>query len=646
MNSISIYLTKNWLLCLILLLGAAFRFIPLNHYQFSHDELSGLSRTVYSTLGDELTFGVEADTHPALVQVFLWLWVKLFGYNEIAIKIPFLICGMLSIWYIYKLGKDFFNEQVGLVSATLVSLSFIFLVYSSYARMYITGVLFSVLFLYSVFHILFSDQPQKKQYVYFVVSGLLCAYNHHLSCFFAFTVVALSLFYIKKERLPHYSIACAVTILLYLPHLHITLYQFSIGGIGASVGGWLPPPRTNEIYYFIKTLLGCGMAGKINMLLFAGIGLVSVFKLTPITKKQLFLGWIFVINYTVIHLYSAYENPILQNSCLLFSGICLILFLSSFVSFLSKKQVMVFCLLLIGLTSFQTIRQKHFFTKVHVHDFESQFKATLEMQKRVGASNVASIYSAEWFFVYVYQKKYNTRFKYITTEDSLINTTRKFKHYLENLKEPYIVVGAISPSQMLMVKEFYPFLVSHKEDYFRNTSVFSKRYYSNTDVAILKNFSVFDSGHQLLINNEDPKTHKGDSVYLTLTPNTVEFPFGIKQTIQNTQLIFGQFLMTELVISADSINDLDNDQLCLSIGEEGKEAVFYKSSLLKDYFDSSKKRQHIYLELFAGSELNNWKKQSLYLTIFIWKNKPSHYRIVNCNLKQIDYNPSRWIVWD
>ena len=216
MSSISTYLKENWLLCFILLLGVAFRFIPLHQYQFSHDELSGLSRTIYSSFSDELKYGVEQDTHPALVQLFLWFWVKLFSYNEIAIKIPFLMCGVLSIWYIYKLGKDFFNEKVGLVSATLVSLSFIFLVYSSYARMYITGVLFSILFLYSVFHILFSEQPQKKQYVYFVVSCLLCAYNHHLSCFFAFTVVALSLFYIKKERLPHYSIACAVTILLYL----------------------------------------------------------------------------------------------------------------------------------------------------------------------------------------------------------------------------------------------------------------------------------------------------------------------------------------------------------------------------------------------------------------------------------------------
>ena len=130
--------------------------------------------------------------------------------------------------------------------------------------------------------------------------------------------------YIKKDWLFSYGIACMITILLYLPHLPITLYQFSIDGIGVSVGGWLPPPRSNEIYFFIKTLLGCEITGIINMLLFLGIMIVSIFKLTPITKKQLFLDWIFVLNYTVIHLYSVYKNPILQNSCLLFSGISFI----------------------------------------------------------------------------------------------------------------------------------------------------------------------------------------------------------------------------------------------------------------------------------------------------------------------------------
>jgi uncharacterized membrane protein len=493
MNSISTYLKENWLLGVILLLGVVFRFIPLNQYQFSHDELSGLSRTIYESFGDELKFGVEQDTHPALVQVFLWLWVKLVGYNEIAIKLPFLVCGVLSIWYIYRLGKDFFNERVGLVSATILSFSFIFLVYSSYARMYITGVLFSILFLHSVFHVLFTEQLHKKYYLWFVVYGLLCAYNHHLSCFFAFTVATMSLCYIKKERLLFYSAACLVTILLYLPHLSITLAQFSIGGIGISVGGWLPPPRSNEIYFFLKTLFGCGISGIINMMLFLGIIMVSVFKLIPVTKKQLFLVWIFVLNYTVIHLYSVYKNPILQSSCLLFSGICLILFVSSFVSFLSKKQITLFCLLLMGLMSFQTLYKKHFFTKVHVHDFESQCKTTLDMQKQVGKSNVASLYVAEPFFVYVYEKKYHTRINHIINSDTLINTNHKLKQYLKNLKERYIIVGAVNLEQMLLIKEQYPYLVLHQEDYYRNTSVFSKFKTNNVDVSIINTLSIFNS---------------------------------------------------------------------------------------------------------------------------------------------------------
>src|ERR1700752_1248419 len=84
---------ENWLFTLILVFGIAMRFIPIDQYQFSHDELSGLSRTIFPTVSQEINYGVMAlDTHPSLVQLFLWYWTKLFGYNEIAIKLPFLLC--------------------------------------------------------------------------------------------------------------------------------------------------------------------------------------------------------------------------------------------------------------------------------------------------------------------------------------------------------------------------------------------------------------------------------------------------------------------------------------------------------------------------------------------------------------------------
>ena len=192
---------QNWLLILILLIGIAYRFLPIYNYEFSHDELSGISRTVFPSFIEELNKAIKIDAHPALIQLFLWYWVKLFGYNEIAIKLPFLICGVLSIYYIYTFGKEFFNKNVGLIAATIVSCSFIFLVYSSYSRMYISGVLFSILFLISLFKILFDDNINTKDYLFFVLFSLLCAYNHHMSSLFAFTAVVLSFFYINKSHI-------------------------------------------------------------------------------------------------------------------------------------------------------------------------------------------------------------------------------------------------------------------------------------------------------------------------------------------------------------------------------------------------------------------------------------------------------------
>lgn len=637
---------ENWLLMAILVVGIALRFLPINQYQFSHDELSGISRTIYNTFSDELNYGIKIDAHPALVQLFLWFWTKLFGFNEIAIKIPFLLCGTFSIWYIYKFCLTFFDKKVGIIASTIVAFSFIFLVYSSYARMYITGVLFSILFLHTVFKILFSEKISKRDYISFSLFALLCAYNHHMSCLFAATIALLGLCYLPKERLKNYLLVCLVTVILYLPNLPVTLYQFSIGGIGFSVGGWLSAPRVNEIYFFMKALLGCGITAKVNMVLFFGLIIVSVFKLIPITKKQLFLFWIFAINYLIIHLYSVFRNPILQYSVLLFCGIALILFLSSFASWLNKKQLYVFVFILILGFSFQSFRKKHIFTKVHVHDFEMQAKTTLEMQERVGKSNVTSIFGSEKFFVYVYEKKFNTKFNYLSSQDSLFQNPRTFREYLEKLKEPYIVVGGLGPADILLVKEYYPNLVSHEENYFSNVTVLSKRYYSNTDVSVLNTISLLNTDLELYVDWKKPLTYYGDSLSYSLNAEDKKYPFNVKIPIQRTLATKNQYLVAELQFVCDSLSDLDNDKLCLSVSEQGKDAIFYKAVYLKDYYNDEKKKQRAYIELFAGTDFPKWHKKNMNLEVFIEKQKKSKYTIFNFRLHRIDYNPTKWTLWD
>ncbi len=638
---------EHWMFLIILFLGIAFRFIPIGQYQFSHDELSGLSRTVFTNLSDEITYGVKVgDTHPALIQVFLYYWVHLFGYSEIAIKIPFLLCGVLSIGLIYRFCLTFFSKKVALTASVVVSLSFIFLVYSSYARMYITGILFSLMVLLYVFKIMFHEKVSLKEYVLFSLSCLLCAYNQHISCLFAFSVALLGLFYIPKNRLKWYLLSCAVTVLLYLPHLSITLYQFSVGGIGASAGGWLTPPRNTEIYYFVKALFGCGISAKLIVLGLFMLCFSSVFKLIPITKKQVFLFWIFLINYLIIHLYSVFKNPVLQYSVLLFCGLCLIILLCSFVEFLSLKKVYVFCGFIAIMLCFQSVFKKHIFSKVHIQDFESQVKTTLDLQKQYGTTNVAAIYKTEDFFVYVYEKKYNTRLKYLSLKDSVLLKPALFRQYLKQLSENYIVLGGCGAEDIALVKEYFPYLVSHREDYFRNTMVFSKQVFSNSDASLVSTRTLLNSDVTMYTNKNKPLTFYQDSISFPLDTMDDEFPFHINLPLQKTDFKLGQYVLAEISYSTASGNKVDKERLCASVSEKDAEAVFFKTTGLHDYYDSTKRVQTAYLEYFVGVDNVNWKHKGMGLNFFIWKYQHTAYTIRDFKLKQLEYNPTKWTLWD
>lgn len=638
---------ENWLFALIFLFGVTMRFIPVSHYQFSHDELSGLSRTIFPTFSQELNYGVMVlDTHPPLIQMFLWYWTKLFGYNEIAIKMPFLLCGVFAVYYLYRFCKSFFNDSTALISATVLSLSFIFLVYSSYARMYMPGVMFGVLLLNAIFKILFNTTVNNKDYIFFSLLSLLCAYNHHLSCLFAATLAFLALFYLPKERLQKFILFCLVTLVLYLPQLPITLYQFSTGGLGTSVGGWLSVPRSSEIYFFIKALLGCGITAKLNMILFLGLFFISIFSLIPVTKKQVFMLWVFVINYLIIHLYSVYKNPILQYSVLLFAGIALIVFLSSWSTWLSKKQTLGFIVLLIIGFSFQSFHKKHIFSKVHVQDFEMQAKTSFDLQKQFGKQNVTSVFGCEKFFVYVYEKKYKQKLNYISMEDSIYQNPLKFRQYLKHLKQSYIVLAGVTPLQVMLVKEYYPYLLSHEENYFSNVTVLSKVKTKNVDVSVVNTMPLFNSDMELYVDKKAPVIFYGDSMLYSIKHHTKEFPFGVKLPVQRSLLKENQFLIAEMTYKVDSLSHIGSDQLCLSIADKSKNNVFYTASKLADYFNSDSTRQRVYVQLFAGTEFNKWYKQNLDLEFFIWKKKNSRYNISNFKLYVVDYNPTKWTLWD
>ncbi|MDD4107577.1 MAG: glycosyltransferase family 39 protein [Prolixibacteraceae bacterium] len=141
-------LSNKSILFLILLVAAALRFVDYFELPFTHDEFSALERLNFESFSELIEKGVKVDGHPAGIQIFLFYWTSLFGKNEWIVKLPFTIMGIESVCLIYLIGQKWFNETVGLISASYLASTQFVVLYSQIARPYISGLFFSMLMVY------------------------------------------------------------------------------------------------------------------------------------------------------------------------------------------------------------------------------------------------------------------------------------------------------------------------------------------------------------------------------------------------------------------------------------------------------------------------------------------------------------------
>lgn len=640
------WLKENVFFIFFILLALFLRFFPAFEFQFSHDELSALSRTVYSGLSDTIVYGVQhTDTHPILIQVFLFFWIKVFGYSELAIKLPFLICGVLTTVFAYRFMNKWYGKQAALFSQMLFTSSFIFILYSSYARMYAPGVLFSVLLVHYLFNILFEKKISNKDYFWFGLFCLLSALNNHLNALFAFTAAFTALFFIEKNRLRNYILSSLLIVLFYLPHLPITLTQFQIGGLGVNDNGWLPPPKSTALLDFIQVLFGTGLVGKINSILILLIILLSILIYRKTDKKQWLLLLVFLINYGIIHLYSVYKSPLLQYSVLLFSGTCLVFFVSSFIKDLSKFIFYPVLIFISTLMIYQGIANKNELSEVHHQSFEEMTNETFHQMSLHGDNNVSGVFGAERFFIVLYELKHQKRLKYGLASDTMFASPQKTRAYFSSLPQNYIVLGDVDPLIIEMAKQYYPEVLSHRQSFFYNTIVLGKSHSENANWSkndILKNFDMIK-----LVNRDSFRLEtnlKFENQGYLLDSLSGEFPWAIKGKFSNFSPKEGQWLLCDLEFETDSVPIIGEDLLCFSVNAEDKSFEHFTASKILDY-TIKKGINHLFVQVFCGSGIEEWNEKGN-MTCFIWKKDKTTYKIKSLNICQLDYNPDKWQLWD
>ena len=350
------------LLGVILLVAAVLRLWKLGQVPFMHDELSALFRLRFDHFRDLIRHGVmEGDSHPAGVQVFLYYWTQLVGWNELWVKLPFALMGIASVFLIYVIGKQWFNRKAGLLAAAFFAVSQLTIFHSQLARPYTPGLFFVLLMVFFWNKILF--EPKKPSVwvgIGFAISACLAALAHNFSAAQAGLVFLTGLFFLKKERRLAYWLGGLGAVMLYAPHLPVFYYQTFVNG---GIGGWLAKPKNTFFFDFLEYTMNYA-----PLFMFAvGILIVLPFILQKPEKRRRPIRWAamawFVIIFALAFVYSLLREPILQYSTLIFCYPFLVLTAFSFHRNNSMTMVQtaiaVAAILFIGTSSLITNRQHY-----------------------------------------------------------------------------------------------------------------------------------------------------------------------------------------------------------------------------------------------------------------------------------------------
>lgn len=585
----------------ILLAAAILRFWKFSQIPFMHDEFSALFRTDYNSFYDLIRYGVmENDSHPAGVQIFLYYWVKLFGFNEFWIKLPFAVMGVASVYLIYKIGTQWFNRTTGLLSAAFFTAIQYSVFYSQLARPYSAGLFFVLLFVYFWNRFLFEENKTSVGiYVGFVLSAWLASLMHIFSTAEAGLIFITGLFFVKKSKLKGYLLSGIASVIIYLPHLPVFLFQMNDGGIG----GWLGKPESDFVCRFFAYTVNYSWILGIFLLIIVALPFFLKKRNKSVNKKLQIVGLLwFVIPFALAYLYSVLRIPVIQFSTLYFSFPFFVIVLFSFFdeNTLSKFQtpLLILCLLIIE-TATLVLNRKHY--EIMYHQGFDQIAVEMKKDKTLFSDSIAlASYSLNPKMAEFYQKAENL-------EDikrfSQIDNVQDFSIFLENVDSPYFGFGWTNLAgvewEMAAISK-YPYLIEKK-------SWFTSSYLTLSNKKVEKS--------KMLLNE------------ISL-PEKIEFnadkKFGKAFIISKNDLekdieLFG---VSSCIVPHDSVNGV---RLVIEIRQtETDSLLHWQSSNNQSYYPINKE-----VFMVNGIRLSNLNltDTSFYIKTYVWNQKGEHFTL-------------------
>ena len=153
----------NKKLLLILLLALILRLISLDQSLWLDEGIQWWAVTTFP-LKHLITEYIKGDFNPPLFHAILYFWVKLFGDSEIALRLPSVLFGLGTVYFVHKIGS--------LKAALLAATAPLLIYYSQEARMYSLAAFTATAAMYFLI---------TKRSIPYIISVILMLYSHYLT---------------------------------------------------------------------------------------------------------------------------------------------------------------------------------------------------------------------------------------------------------------------------------------------------------------------------------------------------------------------------------------------------------------------------------------------------------------------------------
>jgi hypothetical protein len=597
---------------LLLGIGFLFRCYFIIEQGLSNDELSAWNRTQTTSWNELWFYGIKlGDMHPGFYQVFLWIWVHLFGESEWSLRSTGLLFFILNSSLIYYIANKHFSRFSGLLTlALLTGLSFA-VTNSVFARPYNSGEFFVLVSFLSILEIKYASSFQWKWGLYLIIGFLGAMLSHY----FAFLAVGIlgccALFFIGKDKIKWLLLAGIISLVAFIPHLSVTMFHLSRGGLN-----WLPAPNWSWIFEFIYLFFNESyILAFLFLLIFSGLFFFRKKESsTYINRNKTFGITVFSVVFIVAFILSYALTPILRESALVF--ILPLLFLGIVPSDvqLNENQKWNVLKLIVVLSITHSIILYRIQDPIHFGVFREQAAFINHAQQKFGYDNIeyASAYNDISYVNYYLNHPIKEPIHDWTAEqaingvkDRVIKSTKNYVCFSETTVE-------LTPMLRAIIQQKYPNIVAKLELPFSTAFLFGRE-------VTKCNWKLLHAAPMDKSSSTSEEFFGGFSIKVSqLPPLTKRSDFYRIQSKGDVALLNSFYLVASIERNGEMLKQND-------------EPVFYTAFNQKNLGELSKNN------LFNAFRLPEGLKATDILKIYAWNpdKKP-----MNCSPIQLFYCPN------